>query len=385
MNLTDLAKVKAELLCFGIRLDDAAKDEVMFRNSYLMDGGFVHAAHFLIDGVVVNTCVSETFCKNSPYIIALEDEKTILKKNGIYVCTIEVLQSPKWSNEIIEGLKIGDYFRPHSPNCISGCPKLKCSYYHDKKQCRFCSLEAHTLNNELIDFLPESMVVEMIEKALIFNPNYEIALSGGTCSSEDKSAKYFANICRKLTFNKTRKLDISVELAPPDKDCYIEELYDVGATALIMNVEIANEVLRKKICPGKSSIPLTRYLSAMEKGVALFGKGKISSVLIAGIQPAKDILDFCKKIIQMGVVPTIIPFKPLDSSLMKYEPTANPEEVLDIAWQVNDLLRSNSLFACNQGGCTKCGGCSLESILQLIHDKHCKESNYGYDYSRRTS
>jgi radical SAM protein (TIGR04043 family) len=365
MDLTELARVKAELLCFGVQFDEGGKEDGVYRNSYLFDGAFVHAAHFLINGIVINTCVSEKFCKDSPYVIVWEDEKHILKKNGIHICPIDVLQLPEWSKKIIDGYRIGDYIRPHSPNCISGCPKLRCGYYHDKNQCKFCSLATYAENNNLIDVLPERLIVEMIKEALDFNPNYEIALSGGTCSTEDKSARYFANICRELTSNREKSFDISIELAPPDKDSYIEELYNAGATALIMNIEIANEDFRKKICPGKSGISLDRYFSAFKKGVALFGRGKISSVLIAGIQPVKNIIDICKRIIPMGVVPTIIPFKPLDNSLMNDEPTTNPEEVLDIAWQVNELLKNEGLFVQNQGGCTKCGGCSLESVFQL--------------------
>lgn len=367
MNLRDLAQTKAELLCYGVRLDDCAKDKCTYQNSYLLDGGFVHAAHFLFEGTVVNTCITETFCQDSPYVITCISDRFILEKDNKSLCDIQILQLPDWCTESVENYRIGDYFRPHSPDCISGCPILRCSYYDTSNQCRFCSLNAHATTNNLSIVLPINVVAEMINKALEYNPNYEVALSGGTFKTEDKSAKYFSDVCKILTNGRKEKLDISVELAPPDKDEYIDELYSSGVTALIMNIEIANDEIRRKICPGKSSIPLSRYYSALTKAVSVFGRGNVSSVLIAGIQPVTDIIGMCEILIPMGIVPTIIPFKPLDSCLMRNMPKANPQEVLMIAEIVNSLMQKEKLLACNQGGCTKCGGCSLESVFQLAY------------------
>jgi hypothetical protein len=373
MKLFEIAKIKAELLCYGIRLDATAEKNGKIENSYLLDGGFVHAAHFLIDDIVINTCVSEEFCKTSPYEITLDNDRTILKKEGAFVCDIKILPLPSWCSNPIDKYFIGDYLRPHSPNCISCCPKLKCTYYTDNQQCKFCSLTFCAKNNNLNTMLPVSTVAEMVKTALKHNPNYEIALSGGTCGSDDKSAIYFSDICKLITDNGKEKYNISIELAPPDKDSYIELLFEAGVSAVIMNIEVADESLRREICPGKSNIPLSRYFEAFKKAVSVFGRGKVSSVLIAGVQPADDIINICKKLIPMGVIPTIIPFKPLDSSLMNKYPLTNPIEVLSIAENVNNILFTEGLSACEQGGCTKCGGCSLESIFQLSHINVLKE------------
>jgi hypothetical protein len=364
MSLDNLIKIKAELLCYGVRINEVALVNNIYNNSYLLDGGFVHAAHFIIEGIIVNTCVVEDFCKKSPYEITWIKNNSILTKDGLYVCDIEILPTPSWCSEYVSTIKIGDYLRPHSHNCISCCPRLKCVYREDE-QCKFCSLNAYAAKNNLISLLDVDIVVEMIKRAIAENPNYEIALSGGTCCGKDKSATYFTNICRKLTENKTIHYDISVELAPPDNNSYIEELYKAGATSIIMNIEIADEERRIIICPGKSNIPLNRYFSALGKAVEVFGRGNVSTVLISSLQPENDIKSICNKLIQMRIVPTIIPFKPLDSCSLKDHPIADPVELIRISKYVNKLLLENNLFPSNQVGCTKCGGCSLETVFQL--------------------
>ncbi|MCL2499294.1 MAG: radical SAM protein [Defluviitaleaceae bacterium] len=377
MSPHEIAKIKADLLCYGVQMSDDARKNGESYNSYLLDGGFVHAAHFMIGDVVVNTCVEEAFCKESPYIIDWKDNGFALMKEGSFMCEIDIIRMPEWCLEEVNGHKIADYLRPHSLNCVSCCPKLKCAYYTNEEQCGFCSIGDYAKINKIAPVLEPPVVAKMIKRAIKANPNYEIALSGGTCDSEDKSADYFAEICRLVTDNKTKKHHISVEVAPPDDDSYIQKLFDAGATALIINIEVANECKRKKICPGKSAISIERYMAAFEKAVSIFGRGKVSSVIIVGIQKESDIIGICEKIIPMGVIPTIIPFKPLDACKMKSHEKANPDEVLRISSRVSELLSDEVLYVYGHGGCTKCGGCSLESVFQLSNKAGLRKENAG--------
>ena len=375
MSPHEIATVKADLLCHGVRMSDDAKKNGESYNSYLLDGGFVHAAHFMIGNVVVNTCVEEEFCKESPYEIIWEDNGFSLMKGESFVCSINIIRMPDWCLEEVDGHRIANYLRPHSPNCVSCCPKLKCSYYYNGEQCGFCSIGDYAKNNNIEPVLEPLVVAKMIKRAIEANPNYEIALSGGTCDSKDRSANYFSEICKLVTNNGTSKHHISVEVAPPEDNRYIQQLYDAGATALIMNIEVANECRRKKICPGKSTIPIERYMSAFEKAVSVFGRGKVSSVIIVGIQKETDIIAICEKIIPMGVIPTIIPFKPLDACKMKSHEKSDPNEVYRISNRVSELLHTEGLFVDGHGGCTKCGGCSLESVFQLSNRARIKKES----------
>ena len=82
---------------------------------------------------------------------------------------------------------------------------------------------------------------------------------------------------------------------------YLEKLKENGATAFVTNIELYDEKLRKEICPGKGEITNDVYFETLKNAVRLFGKGNVSSVLIVGIQPKEDIIDACKKLINIGV------------------------------------------------------------------------------------
>lgn len=360
MNCMDLMRLKAKLLCYGLKADIHTKHFMERINPYVLDKGFIHAGHFVIDDLIINTCISESFCERSPFVIKEMNGVLELFQNQRFLSEINVLPLPEWCNEYVEGYRIGDYLRPHSKYCIACWPYLKCNYYANGNQCHFCSLGDYRIRT----ILPEAIVGKMISVAILNYPDYELALSGGTCNEPDHSITYFSKICEIARQNNAKY--ISVETAPPSKLFYIDELKKSGATAVIMNLEIADEKLRKMICPGKSSISQLQYLYAYERAVSVFGAGNVSCVLIAGIQKAEDIIIKSAELIDMGVVPTIIPFKPLDDCCMRNHPVADPEELILIATEVDRLLNKYRLAASNQKGCTKCNGCSLETLVEQL-------------------
>lgn len=360
MNSVDLIHLKAKLLCYGVKADNHTKNCMERVNPYVLENGFMHAAHFAIDNLIVNTCISESFCDKSPFVIKERNGIFELFEKNHLISKIDVLPLPEWCNEYVKEYKIGDYLRPHSYYCIACWPYLKCNYYSIGKQCRFCSMGDYRLKT----ILSEAIVGEMIKVAISNNRNYEVALSGGTCHEPDHSIVYFSKVCEIARENGAEY--ISVETAPPNELFYIDELKKRGASAIIINLEIADEDCRKMICPGKSTISQLQYLYAYERAVNVFGAGNVSCVLIAGIQNAEDIINKSAELINMGVVPTIIPFKPLDGCSMRAHSITNPDELVLIATEVDKLLNKHNLAASHQKGCTKCNGCSLEAIIEQL-------------------
>lgn len=357
MTCEELIQLKAKLLCYGVKAGRNTQMYMKEINPYVLDKGFMHAAHFLVDNLVVNTCISEKFCQKSPFMIEVIDDRLELYEKDKYITEIEVLPLPQWCNDYVEGYRVGDYIRPHSPNCVACWPYLLCNYYTQGKQCQFCSMGSYHIQT----ILPEYIVGKMIKKSLEYNPEYEVALSGGTCNEPDHSINYFAKVCENA--RKYGAEYISVETAPPSELSYISKLKYSGATAIIMNLEVADDNLRKLLCPGKSSISQLHYMYAYEEAVKAFGVGNVSCVLIAGIQKAEDIIKKSSELINLGVIPTIIPFKPLDGCLLKEYKTVVPDELITISEEIEKMLNMHGLLAADQKGCTRCNGCSLETVV----------------------
>jgi len=223
-------------------------------------------------------------------------------------------------------------------------------------------LNEYALQSNAEEKIDPKILAKMIFKAMTYK-NYELNFSSGTILTEDKSANYYIEVLQELKGLNLKKVPyISVEITPPDKDYYIQALADIGVTALIMNIEIVDEKLRKIICPGKSEVSIKRYIGAMQNAVQILGRGNVASVLLAGIQPAEDIINMGRKLIEIGVIPTIMPFKPLDDCAMKKEKITNPKELLFISERLESQMVKSGLNPRSQYGCTRCGGCSLETV-----------------------
>ena len=350
MDCKKLAAIKAGLLCYGVNVDEATGAELLKARPYFYDKGFVHAVNANIAGSNVCVSVAERFSGVSPYHLKGSDNNFYIEYGEGERVPIRLFDDLPATGTVVDMLA-----RPHSDTVISLWPSLVCCYDTPTKKCRFCSIKP----TEEQTVVPAEEVVEGLRALFKLTDKYSINLGGGTYINPDHMARYLIEIIegvRTFTHN-----PISVEMAPPADLSLIKALRNAGASSLIMNLEVANPVLRREICPGKSSISYEHYYSSYAYGVEVFGRGKISCVLIAGIQPKEDIVAECAKLTDLGVVPTIIPFKAMDDCILKDKGNCPAEDLIWISAQVGAMLRQKGLSPDMQEGCTKCGGCSLET------------------------
>ncbi len=350
MDCKKLAQFKAGLLCYGINVDKEVGESLLKARPYFYDKGFVHAINANIMGSNVCFSVAEKFSNVSPYHLRESDGKFYAEEENGESVEVSLFEDLPRTGTIIDELA-----RPHSDSVISLWPSLVCCYDRSNKKCKFCSIKP----TDVQTVVPAKDVIEGLRVLFGKTQRYAINLGGGTYKNPDNMANYLIEIIAGIReFSDT---PISVELAPPSDLNLIAELKKAGTSSLIMNLEIADPKLREEICPGKSAISYEAYYAAYRCGVSEFGTGKISCVLIAGIQPERDIINECDKLTDVGVIPTIIPFKPMDDCEYKDKPNCNREELLRISESVGKILRQKGLSPTMQEGCTKCGGCSLET------------------------
>lgn len=350
MDCKKFAEIKAGLLCYGVNVDKTVGAELLKSRPYFYDKGFVHAVNANIMGSNVCVSVAELFSGVSPYHLKGEgDAFYVENEEGEHIPISLFDDLPK------TGTVIDELARPHSNHVISLWPSLVCCYDRPNYKCKFCSIKP----TDTQKVVPAEEVVAGLKALFALTDKYAINLGGGTYLNPDNMAAYLIEIIKGVrTFTNT---PISVEMAPPSNIALIKQLKDVGASSLIMNLEIADDAKRKLICPGKSSIAYDHYYKCYRYGVEVFGRGKISCVLIAGIQPKEDIVSECEKLTDIGVIPTVIPFKPMDDCEFNYIKNCPADELLWISTKLGKMLREKQLSPKMQEGCTKCGGCSLET------------------------
>lgn len=350
MNCKDLARLKAGLLCYGVNVEEEVGRRLLESRPYFYDKGFVHAINANILGSNVCFSVAEKFSHVSPYHLRERNGFFFAEDEKGELAPISLFDDLPRTGTIIDELA-----RPHSNEVISLWPSLVCCYDRPGMKCKFCSIETTPAQT----IVPAREVVAGLKKLFALTDRYSINLGGGTYLNPDTMARYLIEIIEGIrTFSQT---PVSLELAPPSDIALIAQLKEAGASSLIMNLEVANPETRKEICPGKSAIPYEHYYKCYRRGVEIFGRGRVSCVLIAGIQPEEEIVAECEKLTDIGVIPTIIPFKAMDNCAFRDRKNCDSEELLRISERVSIILAQKGLSPKMQEGCTKCGGCSLET------------------------
>jgi radical SAM protein (TIGR04043 family) len=135
---------------------------------------------------------------------------------------------------------------------------------------------------------------------------------------------------------------------------------DAGIDALGMHLEAVTPQLRERIMPGKAQVPLERYFEAFAAAVPVFGRGQVSTYILAGLGDTKEaILETSEKLIALGVYPFVVPFVPISGTPLESHPPPQPAFMHEILRPLSQMLRAAGLAATDiKAGCGKCGACS---------------------------
>ncbi len=108
-----------------------------------------------------------------------------------------------------------------------------------------------------------------------------MVMTTGTPRGRDRGA---AVLCESAAAVKNAVyLPIQAQCEPPDDDGWFERLRASGVDSLGMHLEIVTPALRAKLMPGKSEVPIARYMSAFAAAVPVFGRGQVSTYILAGL------------------------------------------------------------------------------------------------------
>jgi|GEM_PF-511107 len=350
---------RKELLCYGINVDKDTITRLCSLNPSFGTAKFIHNAQVqLPDGSYVNAPIAEEYCKLSEYSLSVNNCGINLLKNGKPLFAVSIPPIPQWTDyRLSDGIKVSDVIGVHGHNTLSLVKYTECYYKKIGRTCTFCGCNENFNGKDSILFSP-SYIAEAVKLALSGGQEYSLALSGGMAESSDRGALLFCEIA-KAVLAQSPNVGISVEIAPPVSNKYIDMLVDAGIKSIIMNLEIFDDAIRAKYCPGKIEIPSSRYFEALSYAVSKLSSWSVSSVLIAGLENIESTVTGAKKLIDIGVIPTIMPFRPYDNCEMSDHPMTNPEILMEIERELHQYPRKTNLDNCKHAeGCLSCNGCS---------------------------
>ena len=121
-----------------------------------------------------------------------------------------------------------------------------------------------------------------------------------------------------------------------------------------------------EIAPGKARWGIEAYFAAWERAVEVFGAGQVSTYVILGMgEDPKVTVDMCRRAVDIGVYPFIVPLRPVPGSLMEDVRPPSAEYVEKIYRQVVPHMLRRGLTATGvMAGCARCQACSGVAALE---------------------
>lgn len=358
----NLYNIKNELLCYGVRITSDALLYINRINPYINNKS-IHAANFFIgDKIYINMQFNEQYNFRSPYLVHYVSDSLYLIRNDIMLCEIRLVPPPPWYElKTNNDVYMHNVFNVHGDNVLALSNYEGCSYLKKGVKCKFCSFIPNELFYTDLNYRIND-IVETLKCAFKYKPNYSIALSEGTKNGDDRGALSFSKISKSIIDNLGNK-KISAELAPPKDNKYIDYMIENGITSIIMNIELYDDTIRQNICPGKSEIPIEHYMNSLSYAVKRLGIGNVSSVLIAGLEPTQNTIECAKRLLHIGVIPTIIPFKPYDNCELRNKGITSPYIIQEIQNAIEKEVVEIKFPTTIPHACIACGACNAVNLI----------------------
>lgn len=131
-----------------------------------------------------------------------------------------------------------------------------------------------------------------------------ILISGDLCDDRlDYQSEIYSEIAHTIKKDVQEATDgIVAVLMPPNNKFLLNKLFDSGITKIVFNLEVGDENLFNKYCPGKANIGYNHIISSLYNSVDIFGKGNVWTNFVLGLEPIDNLLKLNESLAQGGIV-----------------------------------------------------------------------------------
>jgi radical SAM protein (TIGR04043 family) len=264
-----------------------------------------------------------------------------------------------YDGRTVDGIAYEQLARLHGDGVLATTVIQTCVRYDEPTRCRFCAIEASLDTGATTRVKTPQQLAEVADAAVRLDGVHQMVLTTGTTATADRGARYLARCVRAIRAAVPGLL-IQVQCEPPADLTALAELADAGATAIGIHIESLDEDVRRRWMPGKATVARAAYDVAWDEAVRLFGRNRVSTYLLVGLgEDPDELVAGAVDLVDRGVYPFIVPFRPLAGTLAADHPPPDPGVLASVTTQVATALRAAGMSGAEQGaGCAACGACS---------------------------
>lgn len=247
----------------------------------------------------------------------------------------------------------------HATDVLATTVLQTCTRYgHRETACQFCAIGQSLAAKSTIAEKTPAQLAEVARAAAELDGIKHVVLTTGTPHTPDRGAAVLSDCASAIKL--ASGLPVQAQCEPPADFGWFDKLRRAGVDSLGLHLEAVTERVRRRIMPGKAEVPVSVYLEAFASAVACFGRGQVSTYLLAGLGDTREeILEMCERLVTLGVYPFVVPFVPIAGTALEDEPPPEPAFMRDVLDRVAAVLQRHGLRSGDiKAGCGRCGACS---------------------------
>ncbi|MFG6094496.1 MSMEG_0568 family radical SAM protein [Leptothoe sp. ISB3NOV94-8A] len=302
----------------------------------------------------------------SPYGVDCESGKSVLTKDDQVITELDFPEQPRFYDlQTVDGIPYWKIALLHSRNVLATTVLQTCIRYENRKTaCQFCAIGESLAADRTIAQKTPAQLAEVAEAAVRLDGVENMIMTTGTPNTTDRGAAYLTECAQAIRARVN--LPIQAQCEPPNDFIWFDRMRAAGIDSLGMHLEAADPEVRAKIMPGKAKVPLSYYFKAFEAATKVFGRGQVSTYLLAGLGDSQEtLLEVSERLIDIGVYPFVVPFVPIGGTPLADHKSPSSEFMYDLYQGIGRMLKQANLLSSEmKAGCAKCGACSALSLFE---------------------
>jgi radical SAM protein (TIGR04043 family) len=352
----DLAGLITDLQSRGVRVETAVE-------SRRGGAGPSDSGMLWIEGVPVTLPTGDGY-RASPYVLRGANEELAIYADGQRLAGASSTGRPRYYDlTTADGIPYWKIALLHLDSLATTVLQT-CAYWGNDDQCQFCGIGLSLAGGRTIAKKRPEQLAEVAVAAKELDGAVDATLTTGSTYGRDRGALYVSTCGRAI--KEAAGLPVEVQFEPPDDLDVINRVHDDGIDSVGIHVESFDPAVLARVAPAKARTGIEGYFGAWERAVSLFGAGQVSTYVILGMgeDPALTVAG-CKRAIDMGVYPFVVPLRPIAGSLMQDCLPPDAAYTEDIYHQVVPYLLERGLDSSNvTAGCARCQACSSMATVE---------------------
>jgi radical SAM protein (TIGR04043 family) len=326
-------------------------------------------------GTTIMVPVHTRGAAESPYVAAPPDRRgmSTLYSGEEVVCEISFPPQPRFYGlSTADGIPYWKIAQLHSRDTLATTVLQTCVRYgNSATKCQFCAIGESLKGGRTIAKKTPEQLAEVAAAAQKLDGIRNVVMTTGTPPTDDRGAAVLTDCAAAI--KAATNLPIQGQCEPPADFSWFSQLRHAGVDTLGMHLEAWNEDVRRRIMPGKAEVPRAFYLEAFTAAVGVFGRGQVSTYLLAGLgDTIEDLHDAARTLIPLGVYPFIVPFVPVGGTPLADHRPPSADFMRAVLAPVGEWLSAAGMTSDTvKAGCAKCAACSTLSTFEKQKPSAC--------------